>query len=338
MKSIFTWLFLLSAYTLVAQAPVNDECSGAIELFVDDSTRYSVPTSMTMSATYSTLDVLFNVPFNEVIFDSPQKDLWFKFTATSSFLHIDSDAFIYLYKGDDCNNLEYVNLGYHYLPPVYDLGYNVFSGLEIGEVYYIRTFCWGGYNLGDMYDYEIELTTNDPCGNNADPLSFNVDLDYSNEIFTPIISGGTPPYVFYQCEWDNMRELPLDSLNEQMNSVFGPRAEFLVVSDADNCARMISLPGEIPMNINKVALVDYKMSVFPNPAQYSSKLSLSVEKATEMQIQISNISGQVLSSEVVLVEGDMVFDLNISDLPNGVYLVSAMSEVGIQTKELVISK
>ena len=331
MKSIFTWLFLLSAYTLVAQAPVNDECSGAIELIPDDSSAYEVTLSTVENSTISSDDLLF-------IHDSPNRtinnsapDLWYKFTATSNFIDImevGRYTLVYLYKGESCSDLEFINLGAQgFGLDNFDVNAaHAFTNLEIGATYYIRVFHEAAYN--------IKLSTEDPCGNTANPFSLHFVATDTPNVYKPEMSGGTAPYRLFMNGYDYIPEIDWIFY---INSIYDD-AIFFLAKDATGCTRYLSQSGIIYTNVNKLALVDYKMSVFPNPAQYSSKLSLSVEKATEMQIQISNISGQVLSSEVVLVEGDMVFDLNISDLPNGVYLVCAMSEVGIQTKELVISK
>lgn len=331
MKQFFTFLFLLSSLTAFAQAPANDDCAGAIELIPDDgnANTYLVTSDMIAGATNTGDILIFQTQNGNQIVGHSEDDIWFTFEATSNFININltNNGRAMLYKGD-CNNLEFLHAG------------NIYTDLQVGERYYIKTYDFSRLSALLGTSYTITLTTEDPCyDNNIAPFVISLDYDPSTERYTLLASGGLSPYTIYDVLSDYGENFPYDEDNGWSFSLWDNTDGFLFsIIDDNNCTRYFNKPGMIYTNINKLALFDYKMSVFPNPANYASKLSLSVEKATEMQIQITNIAGQILYSEVVFVEGDMAFDLKISDLPNGVYMVSAISENSIQTKELLISK
>ncbi len=80
MKALFTFLLSATILSLYAQVPVNDNCSGLIDL--GEVPYCSTPGQYTnVNATLSNIDPLLNVPacFN----GNPERDVWFQFTTPS---------------------------------------------------------------------------------------------------------------------------------------------------------------------------------------------------------------------------------------------------------------
>ncbi len=87
----------------------------------------------------------------------------------------------------------------------------------------------------------------------------------------------------------------------------------------------------------------FKIILSPNPA-YSDNVSLSLEDSDEklfkdeiLSISIFDLNGKVLKNEEVIYTPAPI-NLNISDLANGVYLISVKSKIGISVEKLIISR
>ncbi|MGE8554459.1 MAG: T9SS type A sorting domain-containing protein [Chryseobacterium jejuense] len=162
--------------------PSNDECAGTVVLTVNpDLNCGNVTSGTTLSATNSGLDP-------DPCDGSPDDDVWYKFTATST-THIISlsnmtsigSEFSYsllfqLFNGD-CNNLTNLTCSDYEDSATVD-------GLTVGETYYIRVYTEGG--AGEAQSFNICIGTlppppsNDECAA-AVALTVNPDLNCGNK-------------------------------------------------------------------------------------------------------------------------------------------------------------
>ncbi|MEI6408517.1 MAG: gliding motility-associated C-terminal domain-containing protein [Bacteroidota bacterium] len=150
MKAIFTLVFSILCFCAWAQAPVNDDCLGIIDLgvvpFCSNPGEYT-----NVNATESNIDPLFNIP--ACFAGAPDRDVWFQFTIPADgsandvqitvsgdingngTMHMPQAA---LYRGDDCSfgNLAEIDCGSAVINE------NVVSivqiGLTAGATYYLR--------------------------------------------------------------------------------------------------------------------------------------------------------------------------------------------------------
>ena len=83
---------------------------------------------------------------------------------------------------------------------------------------------------------------------------------------------------------------------------------------------------------------DIKISVSPNPTAANLTLNLSVAEAIDMDISIVNIAGSVIFAKSFQSITDLKEEFDLSDLPNGIYMVHINTENGVQTEKFVISK
>jgi len=160
--------------------PVNDECGSAIDLPVNpDLNCASITQGTIISATDSNLSPV-------TCYNSPNYDVWFKFTATGNKHVIKLSNIIYkvpvffaptlrfqVYKGD-CNSL--VSLSCSYLNAL------AVDNLTVGDTYYIRVYS-SSTGQSSAMDFDICIGTdvtppppNDECIN-AITLPVNSDLN-----------------------------------------------------------------------------------------------------------------------------------------------------------------
>lgn len=163
-------------------APSNDECGNAIDLPVNpDQNCVSVTNGTTVSATNS-------LP-TATCYNTPNNDVWFKFTATS-FKHIiklsnivskiptasnSSELYFQVYKGS-CNNLTSLSCSY--------LNALAVDSLIPGDTYYVRVYSrFGGLSTAINFDICIATDATPPPPNdeciNAITLPVNPDLNCS---------------------------------------------------------------------------------------------------------------------------------------------------------------
>lgn len=149
MKAFFTFCFLLTTLTVFSQAPVNDECSGIIDL--GEVPYCSTPAQYTnVSATASNIDPLANVPdcFN----NNAERDVWFQFNMPADGSIVDATISVYgnvdgngtlqmpevaIYRGEcSFGNLAELNCAAAELD-INEVHLDLF-GLTPGLVYYLR--------------------------------------------------------------------------------------------------------------------------------------------------------------------------------------------------------
>ncbi|MBR9923258.1 MAG: choice-of-anchor B family protein [Bacteroidetes bacterium] len=84
-----------------------------------------------------------------------------------------------------------------------------------------------------------------------------------------------------------------------------------------------------------------QMTVFPNPTGTSASLQLSLNEASEdVQIRILDTQGRVVKNlgEQNLISGKQLLDLDVSDLPTGMFQVMIISRNSINSTALVIQR
>ena len=78
------------------------------------------------------------------------------------------------------------------------------------------------------------------------------------------------------------------------------------------------------------------LDIFPNPAREQVTISVGTEFATErnLRLEMMSMNGSVVLSETVLSTG--ISNLNIQDIPSGIYLVSVKSDQILKVSKLVV--
>lgn len=164
---------LFLSYQAYAQAPVNDNCSGAINLSINTGFSCTLKTSGTLLRATSS-----NVESSQGF--TPSDDVWYAFIATATVHKIslqnvqshNASLGMEVFKGS-CTQPISVAFSSNYATPA--------SGLIVGNTYYVRIFSLGN-PTGDPSDSTFEICintpppiTNDECSN-ATVLTVNTDL------------------------------------------------------------------------------------------------------------------------------------------------------------------
>lgn len=80
-------------------------------------------------------------------------------------------------------------------------------------------------------------------------------------------------------------------------------------------------------------------NIYPNPTKDFALLSMDFEKASDAKVSIMDLTGKVVSTTAYTnMQGAVNFELNVSNLNAGVYVVQVDSKNGLATKRLVVSK
>jgi len=90
---------------------------------------------------------------------------------------------------------------------------------------------------------------------------------------------------------------------------------------------------------NTLNVANFK--VFPNPASNNATISFSLNETINGKISLVDLAGrekQVLQAQTTLSPGNHRFDLDFSNVPEGIYLITLISNKGIQTQRLIISR
>ena len=79
--------------------------------------------------------------------------------------------------------------------------------------------------------------------------------------------------------------------------------------------------------------------IYPNPATDYATIVINLEEASEVNVTVVDLAGKVISNtRYGKAQGEMAYQVNVSDLNAGIYLVKIDTENGIATKRLTVSK
>jgi hypothetical protein len=78
----------------------------------------------------------------------------------------------------------------------------------------------------------------------------------------------------------------------------------------------------VGLPVNRLNSDDFKMDIFPNPAVNHITITIKGEVLTVPRVTIYNLNGQLMKSEMARLAGNQnTLELNVSDIPSGIYLV-----------------
>lgn len=92
------------------------------------------------------------------------------------------------------------------------------------------------------------------------------------------------------------------------------------------------------LGVPKTQLAFEDAVLYPNPSSSSSKIYFSMNEPKTVQVTICDISGRVLSSRALepFAAGRNEIEINTTDMPNGIYLVTLQSGTGKKTLKLEV--
>lgn len=168
-----------------------------------------------------------------------------------------------------------------------------------------------------------------------------------------VLSGTTNYFCWTLCYGPSVDESPAgDEIvlqpNAQFNDMYldyAPAGQLGVssiryiienIADANDTASILVNFNATPTAISEITTTPKLNSLFPNPANNNVTVNFALN-AGQASIEVKNVLGQVQKITPV-VAGSKSTNLNVSDLPSGIYFVSLKSNGNIiDTKRLVVN-
>ena len=88
-----------------------------------------------------------------------------------------------------------------------------------------------------------------------------------------------------------------------------------------------------PIGFTENAAMEASFHIYPSPA--SDHINITSAKNTDVSVNISNILGEILVTQELSLFGKQKID--VSQLPNGAYIVSLKTTNGSLTKKIIVN-
>lgn len=209
-----------------------------------------------------------------------------------------------------------------YLPPM-DM-----TGAEAPEIFFDVAYAQRTFSSND----QLEVMASKDCGATWTTVYSSAGSALTN---TTPISYSFAPSSSDPSEW---RTEVASMTGFNVNEVI---VKFVVTNDNGNNLYLdnVNLWQKNPNGINKVQAAKLNVSMYPNPSNGVTKLSINAAQAGEATISVMNTLGQVvMTKSTTLNNGYNAIEFNVNELSTGVYNVSIQSAGGSTVKKLNVIK
>lgn len=141
------------------------------------------------------------------------------------------------------------------------------------------------------------------------------------------VGSGVGPYTFL---WSN-DETTEDISNLEVGDYY------VTITDSRQC-EVVSGPHTVEMTsaINRIASLA-SLNIFPNPAVNRFQIQATFNQIEDIQVRLHNLTGQLMYSSFT--SGSVLTEnIDVNDLPAGIYLLELIGQDGILTEKVVIRK
>ncbi len=205
--------------------------------------------------------------------------------------------------------------------------------------------------------YEVIVTDQNGCTDTS-----NVTLDEPDQLasttsvvdngianpppFTGVLSvqasGGTQPFTYNwaidSSFYNSFADMPgnQDSTRSFVSQV-APGTYVVTITDANGCVTtdtaVVGGPG--PVSIDLAAGIE-NLSLQPNPTQGQFQLTLDLQRAQAIDVEVYNLQGQKLAAETGNAQLSHSFRFDLSAQPAGMYLIRVRTPQGSATRRIVL--
>ncbi|MBL4754556.1 MAG: T9SS type A sorting domain-containing protein, partial [Flavobacteriales bacterium] len=143
------------------------------------------------------------------------------------------------------------------------------------------------------------------------------------------VTGGSGPYTYLWNDPGAQTDSVATGLSVGTYSV--------TVTDANGCTASGSAQVEIFDRIGELDL-GLSFEVYPNPTNGVVTLAIEFSRHMDFNVQVRNLVGEILLVSSYSGNSSLREDLNLGELPNGVYFISVYTEKGSLNRRIVVSR
>jgi hypothetical protein len=81
------------------------------------------------------------------------------------------------------------------------------------------------------------------------------------------------------------------------------------------------LEGEGPVNVERLPNANNEVKVFPNPVTQKATVFVKVDRASDLTVEVTDLTGRIILSQKHFVSGSRNIELDVEGLRNGIYMV-----------------
>ena len=157
-----------------------------------------------------------------------------------------------------------------------------------------------------------------PAIKNADPNRANGTIKIKPTL-------GTGPYTF---NWSN--GATTDSVSTLASGTYT-----VTVTDANKCTDIRNITVQTFVGVNDPASIIDAITIAPNPTNSNSTLDIKLKQASAIRVTVFNMVGQLVQSQFAQNVTERTFDIDLSNVNNGMYLIRVDVDNATQVIRLV---
>jgi len=157
-----------------------------------------------------------------------------------------------------------------------------------------------------------------PAIKNADPNRANGTIKIKPTL-------GTGPYTF---NWSN--GATTDSVSTLASGTYT-----VTVTDANKCTDIRNITVQTFVGVNDPASIIDAITIAPNPTNSNSTLDIKLKQASAIRVTVFNMVGQLVQSQFAQNVTERTFDIDLSNVNNGMYLIRVDVDNATQIIRLV---
>ncbi len=165
-----------------------------------------------------------------------------------------------------------------------------------------------------------------------DSLTFeDVDVYDSLSYSAALTTGGLPAWLSFNDATRTFSGTPTSDDKDFYN---------VIVTATDKSLASVSDTFEIhitgPVNIIDLA-EEWKMSIYPNPGNGIFYVTFYLPENEGAELRILSLGGRLIWSEKYEYHfGEVILTVNLSDYPQGVYIVNIVTKSGVASKQIIL--